>query len=432
MRRSRQQSPAGNPSPIQNPRKRRREEKRGDRRRQQANKRVVRSPEPFIKEEPQSPPPFGSYPESQPNKRRALQPIATDVEMVSVRDGRTHSGVYREQDHSPRSYRPFEEPLSSPIRIPVPQRRIERDDQDLRRVASLQHARRPYSPGAVEQYIPAEPRQIRAASHVFLDRPVEPVYREVSARPSAAPRYVRERSRSPVHEYVSRAQSPVMMAPPARRIVEDQFGNKYYAAHVDIRESVAPSRRIEPDQYYERAVSREPTMRAPVRAELYEEDDMMRMPPPPMRRYVQASEPEPVEARPYRQREVSHRPMGVEYAARGPVERRPVVQYEQMGSPREYVSSRAYSVRPEMVRREVQEEYAPVRHESVAPRYVSVAAPRYREVSVVHQEPLDENRYTFAAPAPSRRYMEEGALERPGEVAQQPYNGGARRVSHRY
>jgi hypothetical protein len=322
---------------------------------------------------------------------------------------------YRDQEHSSRSYREFDEP-SSPTVIRAPQRKSQRDDQDLRRVASLQYARRPYSPGSGgEIYAAPEPRQIRAVSHAFLDRAEPPIYREASARPSAAPRYVRERSRSPVHEYLSRPQSPMLMAPPPRRIVVDQYGNKYYAAPVDARESMAPpSRRVEVEPYYERAVTREPTMRAPAHTELYEEEAIQRMPPPP-RRYVEASEPEMIES-PYRQRELSRRPVEVEY--------RPVPQYEEMGPPREYAPARSYSMRPEVVRRELPEGY--VRHESIQPPSVRVSQPRYREVSVVHQEPFDERRY-ISAPQ-GRRYIEEGPIE----VAQEPYAAEPRRVYSRY
>ena len=422
-RSSRRQSPIGNPAPIQNTRKRRREEKR----RQQANKRVVRSPEPYIKEEPQSPPPFAAYPDSQPSKRRALQPLPSDIEIVGARDGRMQPIYYREQEPASRTFRPYDEP-SSPtvIRVPVAQRRLERDDQDLRRVASLQHARRPYSPLGTEPY-PSEVRQVRAVSHAFADRPTEqPVYREASVRPSAAPRYVRERSRSPIHEYLPGTQSPTSMAPPPRRIVVDQYGNKYYAAPVDVRESVAPpSRRVEAEPYYERAVTR-----APTRTELYDEDGIQRMPPPPPRRFVEASDAEIVETRPYRQRESSHRPVEMDFRPQEVVERRPVMQYEEMGPPREYVPPRAYSVRPEVVRREIPAEYAPVRYESVQPGFVRVAAPRYRELSVVQQDQYDERRYALAAPPPGRRYVDDG--ERPVEPAQEPYAGEPRRVSYRY
>ncbi|PSN71238.1 hypothetical protein BS50DRAFT_660284 [Corynespora cassiicola Philippines] len=431
---SRRQSPVGQAAPIQNPRKRRRDDKE---RRREKNRRAeraerverIRSPEPYIKEEPQSPPPFSSYPDGQPSKRRALQPLPSDdVEVVSAPEGsRLQPVYYKEQESSLRPHRQYEEP-SSPTVIRMPQRRVEREDQDLRRVASVQYARRPYSPGAGDLYAAPEPRQIRAVSHAFVDRPMEqPVYREASARPSAAPRYVRERSRSPIHEYLPRAQSPMTMAPPPRRIVVDQWGNKYYAAPADVRESVAPtSRRIEVDPYFERAITREPTMRAPARAEVYEEDDMQRMPPPPPRRYVEAADAEAVENQVYRQRAASHRPVDIEYRPQEAMERRPVVQYEDMGPPREYLPSRAYSVRPEVVRREVPEGYT--RHESVQPGHIRVA-PRYREVSVVHPDAYDDRRYTFAAPQ-SRRYVEEGA-ERPVEAAQEPF-GEARRVTYRY
>ncbi|KAF2262163.1 hypothetical protein CC78DRAFT_324809 [Lojkania enalia] len=427
---SRRQSPVGHPPPIQNSRKRRRQERQEERRRQQANKRALRSPEPYIKEEPQSPPPFASYPDAQPSKRRALQPLSNDIEVLSAREGRQQPVYYREQDHSPRHHRQVEEPLS-PAFIRVPQRRVERD-QDLRRVASLQYARRPHSPGA-EPYQPAEVRHIRAASHTFFDRPVEHVYREASARPSATPRYVLERSRSPIHEYAPRAQSPMVMVPPQRRIVLDQFGNRYYAAPADVRESVAPpNRRIETEPYFERAVTREPTMRAPARTELLEGHDVQRMPPPPPRRYIEASDVDAIEGRPYRQREASHRPVEVEYVPREVVERRPMM-YEDMTAPREYVPSRAYSMRPEIVRRDAQGDYASTRHESVQPGYVRVAAPRYREVSVAHQEPYDEHRYTYAAPPQGRRFGE-GVAERPIELAQDPYikEGQARRVSYHF
>ena len=324
---------------------------------------------------------------------------------------------YRDQEPLSRSYREVDEP-SSPTVIRTPQRKSQRDDQDLRRVASLQYARRPYSPsGGGELYAAPEPRQMRAASHAFLDRAEAPVYREVSARPSVGPRYVRDRSRSPVHEYLAHQQSPMHMAPPPRRIVVDQYGNKYYAAPVEARESMAPpSRRAEVDPFYERAVTREPTMRAPARADMYEEGGMQRMPmPPPPRRYVEAADVEMMES-PYRQREASRRPAEVEYRA--------VPQYEEMGPPREYPSARSYSMRPEVVRREIPEGY--VRHESIQPAAVRASQPHYREVSVVHQEPFDERRYISGPPG--RRYVEEG----PMEVGPEAYAGEPRHVYARY
>jgi hypothetical protein len=310
-------------------------------------------------------------------------------------------------------YREYDEP-TSPTVIHAPQRRPQPQEQDLRRVASLQYARRPYSPGGSGGEIHAAPpeyRPIRASSHAYTDRPEVPVFREASSRASMAPRYVRERSRSPIYEPM----------PPPRRIVVDQYGNKYYAAPVDARESAAPpSRRIEVDPYYERAVTREPTMRAPARSEIYEDELGQRMPPPPPRRYMEATEPELIEARPYRQREASRRPVEVEYRPQEVIERRPVPQFEEMGPP-QYMPSRAYSVRPEIARREVPEGY--VRHESIAPGPIRASAqPRYREVSLAHQEPAE--RYAMAPPQ-SRRYVEE-------EPAPDGYAALPRHVSYRY
>lgn len=325
---------------------------------------------------------------------------------------------YRDQEQAPRPYREYDEP-ASPTVIRAPQRKAPRDEQDLRRVASLQYARRPYSPSGAEVFAAPEPRHIRAVSHAFVDRAEQPMYREASARPSAAPRYVRERSRSPVHEYISRQPSPVLMAPPPRRIVVDQYGNKYYAAPVDARESMAPpSRRLEVDPYYERAVTREPLQRVPARTEVYEEDMAQRlpMPPPPPRRYVEAPDPEMMDSPSYRTREPSRRPVEVEY--------RPMPQYDDMGPPRDYAPPRSYSMRPEVVRREVPEGY--IRHESVQPGSVRVSQPRYREVSIVHQEPFEERRYVSAAPG--RRYVDDG----PGDIGQEPYPAEPRRVYARY
>lgn len=337
---------------------------------------------------------------------------------------------YREPEPPARPTRRYEEPLS-PSLARLPQRRLERDDQDLRRVASVQYARRPYSPSNTDLYAGPSPRQSRAASHVYTERAIEqPIHREASIRPSAAPRYMADHPQE--MEYLPRAQSPMVdamsMAPPRRNIVVDQYGNKYYAAPVETRDSVAPpARRIEIDPYYERAMTREPALRVPARTELYEEDDVQRMPPPP-RRYADASEPELVDPRAYR-REVSHRPLEVEYRPHEVMERRPMAQYEEMAPPREYLPSRAYSVRPEVIRREMPEGY--VRHESVQPGHVRVAAPRLREVSVIRHEPTDDRRFAFATP--QRRYADEGGLERPVEAVQERFaTEGPRRATYRY
>ena len=102
------------------------------------------------------------------------------------------------------------------------------------------------------------------------------------------------------------------------------------------------------------------------------------------------------------------------------MERRPMPQYEDMGPP-QYMSSRAYSVRPEVIRREVPEGY--VRHESIQPGSIRASAqPRYREVSLAHQEPAE--RFAMAPPQ-GRRYVEE-------DVVPELYSAVPRHVSYRY
>jgi len=338
---SRRQSPAGPTAPLQNPRKRRREEKRDEKRRPQpVSKRAVPSPEPYIKqEEAPSPPPFATYSEGQASKRRALPSLAGDMEVIALQDDvRAQPVYYREPEPASRPYREVEEPCS-PTVVHVPQqRRRQRDEQDLRRVASLHYARRPYSPASGAEMFPmGEARQVRAMSQAFGDRSEAALYREGSVRASGGPSYVCERSRSPVMQYFSRQPSPVLLAPPPRRIVVDQYGNKYYAAPVDGREPMAaPGRRIDVDAYYERAVTREPAMRAPVRAEVYEDEMGARM-PPPRRRFVETWEGEVME------RASSRRPVEVEYRPMGP--------------------PGGFSMRAESVRRDVGEGY--LRHESV-------------------------------------------------------------------
>ncbi|KAF2502986.1 hypothetical protein BU16DRAFT_612563 [Lophium mytilinum] len=452
---SRRQSPAGPQQNIHNPKKRRREVENGKGR--AGNKRVALSPEletevevePYIKEEPMSPPPLAaSTSDSYNANRRPLRQLPDDVEIVSARDARPPPVYYREQDPLPRTYRQMDEP-ASPSFVRVPSRTTHRqvDDQDLRRVASLQYARRPYSPSGPEPvpYSPTDVRHVRAASNAFNDRLAQQSYRQASVRPPAdQPRYIRDRSRSPVtQEYLPRAHTPQAMAPPPRQIVVDQYGNKYYASPVavDPRASMAPpSRRVEVDPY-ERAVTREPLMRAPVRIpDPYDDgDDHHRMPPPPLRRYVEP-EVEMIEPRSYRQRGFSMRPAEPEYLPMQeplPMERRPVAAYEEMGPPPREYASRSFSVRPEPpVRREAPGEYI-TRHESVQPglaRRVDPAPQRYREVSMVPVDPYaagDDRRYAYAAPPPpQRRYLDE--QDRPIEVAHDPYAGEPRRVSYRY
>ncbi|KAF2101658.1 hypothetical protein NA57DRAFT_73098 [Rhizodiscina lignyota] len=376
------------------------------------------SPVPFIKDEPVSPPPFAesSFAEALPPRRRIVQYPYEDVEVISPREWRARPAYHRDEYDRP-VYR-YAEPVSPTyVRVASPSmaRRVERDDVDLRRVASLQYARRPYSPGpGASQYaaaaydrIAVEPqRSVRAASYAYergAAPALEPIYREGSIRPQ---RYLRERSRSPPY-IVERAPAypvaradrvaspgPSMMPPPPvpTRIIEDKHGNRYYATPAPPDAPPGPIRpqsramfyeREAPVPVYERAISRMSMARdRPPPQRVY--DDEMPPPPVPMlpqRRYVE--DVEAVEHRAYRQREYSMRPP--EYLTRETVrdrerdreempppprvplpeavEGRQLIRYDDESSPRApprelappmpIPPARAYSVRPDPGRREV-------------------------------------------------------------------------------
>lgn len=420
------------------PSKRKREEQQNEKGgRRASGKRIARSPppkspEPYIKEEPMSPPPFASFSDPQPPRQRALRPLPDDVEVVSPHAAVARSGYY--SDRVPVRY--ADEPIS-PVAARVPSRAAYRraEEPDLRRVASLQYARRPYSPGPSSAvYAEPELRSVRASSHAYppLAR------REGSLRP-VDPRYARiegSQSPPPPEAQFIRAYSPAPMAPPPppRQIVVDQYGRKYYAVpeEIDYRPIAAPPlRRVNDELAYERAASRQPSIRAPPRAvRQYEDDEPMSMAPPP-RRYIEDPEVEMIDqAPPSRQRGYSLRPIDT-----GPVrdeQLRPVSRFEEMPPP----SGRAYSVRPQTSsRRAVESEYAP-RQQSMQPRdelvrrVGEVPHPRYREVSYV---PVEQPTYRYPPQPQQMRYLEDPELAEPlEEMPQDMYPGNARHVSYRY
>ena len=245
-----------------------------DQHRRTSNKRQARSPdfEPQIKEEPMSSP-LASLAEVPVSRRRQSLLIDDDVEIISPRrTGALYTGEYPASQPAYRHdlQRPESPGMTQPSSRPAQRRVIERDDQDLRRLASLQYARRPPSPQSRITYEEPPPR---AASHAYIERPL---YREPSTRPAGQPQHV-QRFMSPATVYVDdddfvapRAPrhvpaSSAMPPPPARPdVVVDQYGNRYVAAppesaYQSRRASVVPvsSRKIDPD-VYERAITRAP------------------------------------------------------------------------------------------------------------------------------------------------------------------------------
>ena len=407
--------------------------------------------EPYIKDEPVSPPPFGNVSEVPQYARPQVQYRPAEVDLVSPR----HAPHLQYAAEPPRSGLRYEYAQPAPETVvraasPATYRPVPRDSQDLRRVASLHYAQRPPSP--VRAYSPVGP--YRTVSMTYGEprgpQPTSPTennavlkYKDQPAQDSL--HYARaERSRSPPRQqeyrdpYAARISSPALMPPPnatTQKIVVDQFGNKYYAAgpapapeHAP-RASLAPTERhAQPQFVHQRAPSR-----TCVAYPQYEQGSSRMAPPPPSRRQATPQQPvEYVNANGYRLREYEPRPAEPAHYTEAPTS--PIYQqvrggYEQMppppppaGEPTSPVYvSRSHSVRPE------EPQPAPskyTRQASVAPlQYVrQEAPPPVRAVSVMpgieYNMPGQPQRAYTQAPQNVRYVDQYGNAVFPREVRQ--------------
>jgi hypothetical protein len=447
--------------------KRKREQEATNRSKKRQDRQSLQSPpspvyrEPYIKPEPVSPPPFANVPEAPPYPPRFTNqtaPIQLDPE--SPRHPPQPQYVYAStprQEYAPRMPPPAIVRVSSASGYRPPQR----DTQDLRRVASLHYAQRPASP-TQRVYSPAGhyPPNCRAyaAPRQGSVAPYSP-YGEDASGPRYAPA---EPHHEPVRLQEYRESSPALMAPPPvapRRVVVDQYGNRYYAEQSisQPRASVAPvARHPEPELGYERAPSRMTgAYQPPPQPAHYEPaEPIMAPPPPPIRHHAhQEHDVEYIDARGYRVREYSSRPgepVRYSHAPKSPVYQ-PSAQFDHMPPPsarpaprelhydmppppmpqqsREPTSPvyapppRAFSVRPDGEDTS-QITYAP-RQASVAPvQYVRHdAAPPARAISVMpgpeYGAPAYQPRAPSYAPPPAARYVDEYGREMvPREMTQ--------------
>lgn len=373
--------------------------------------------ETYIKDEPISPPPFASLPDVPSYGQPYPQQRPIDIDLSSPR----YSPHVQYVNEYPRSGLRYENVQPTPptyVRMasPAAPRPVQRDTQDLRRVASLHVAQRLPSPHQ-RVYSPIAP--YRTASMTYGEpRPGQiapppddltgPRYQE-QLQPASG-HYVRdERSRSPPHaleyrdSYAARAESPAMMPPPAappRKIVVDQNGNKYYAAEPVpaaapmpvSRATAAPlERRSQPGVSYERPNTEFAVPYAHVQsaqAGQYGFSDGRMAPPAASSARRQPASEQRV-ANGYYSYDYTNRPPEQGHYTQAPTS--PTYQqvrgYEQIspsqlpsGEPTSpvYVSSRNYSARPE-------EPPQVLRHASVAPvQYVRREAPApVRAVSVM-------------------------------------------------
>lgn len=111
-----------------------------------------------------------------------------------------------------------------------------RQEPDLRRVVSAKQVRAPPSP--VEIYSGPSGYSTRAASQVHLPSASQDTGQHFRASVQPIPRYGGDRSPSPALRHVQRSPPPrqgsVVMPPPARRIVVDQYGNRFVEAPVPV------------------------------------------------------------------------------------------------------------------------------------------------------------------------------------------------------
>ena len=340
-------------------RKRRREIDNSERTRNVAPRRDLASPEIRIKNEPMSPPPFTGAREAwQPPHRQEVQrPIYIDNDPPQSRDRRVISNR-RPLDRPAEVYVPGERRPTTPVVRRIVSRVGHRfepyGEPDLRRVVSARQVRAALSP--VEQYAVPHPSSTRAASQVYLPQSGMARDYRASVQPQPVMYPDHDRSPSPIIRQVRAtpvAREPIPMAPPARRVIQDEFGNRYIEAPLppERHSSVAPVRRAsEFAPRYGEVVQRSASIRDP-QVEAYDESQYApRALSPTSPRYVEY-------APPLRSRPVIDREDGIIYDEDGyaipregvrmveyPISR-PVGLYEENIRPREVVT-RMQSVRP--------------------------------------------------------------------------------------
>ncbi|GAB7349043.1 hypothetical protein MBLNU459_g8010t2 [Dothideomycetes sp. NU459] len=423
-RQSAHPSPAGpaKKSKRTNKKKRKREAEAATKARKHREKRMVASPEPYIKPEPASPLSIHRLSDLQPARSRPHSQLPPDVELVSRQDFRprrdSRQGArarYRRPELPPPpppppprqyGYTNDHTPAVPRIASPASYQHPRRDNQDLRRVASLHAAQRPASPQA-QMYSPVAP--YRTISQPYADRQTSgPRYAEQATRAPTVQYMPSERSMSPSQALVVRdafgqgMRTPTTMAPPplpVKKIIIDQYGNKYYANEPEqgppvpaSRMSTAPQPRPELDSPFARAPSRATSVFRtphPLQAGYEEEDDMSRMSRPLVRRVTGGEAPE---YRSYRQRDYSRPPEPAYYREDPvPVYAREVMlppalpTYRAPVYPADAAGAAAYIPRAYSVRPEVEPTRYLSRHPSVAPHveYAQPPPPPVRAISAM-------------------------------------------------
>ncbi|KAK2740539.1 hypothetical protein FQN57_006042 [Myotisia sp. PD_48] len=408
---------------------------------------------PYIKPEPISPPPFFATPPAQYPRRRLVQELPSDFDYIpqynavdTRRDLGGRGPIY--EDRHGKTYE-LESPidLNAPREVPraVYRRPPVREDHDLRRVASLQHARQAeYINEFGEPAVDVPSRYGRAVS--IAERPVveRPRYYTEGQPPSYSRRYL-SRPVSPPHYRENYQEVPPESrilapppAPPQRRVLVDSEGNRYLEPMEESRPMPPPARysTIEPfEEVAHRPNGRTRAMSIiddPYRGRRYVQE----MPPPEIayRRVPSYSHNPEVGPRVY-DREVPDRSSvlrsGSVQVVDFPHSSLQPAYVEEAAYPREKIV-RVASVRPPPVATGRVEEVQDIR-----PRMQSVRPPR-REVSVYldddgrqiqqYAPPAVERYHDGYNPAPIR---DQGFYEAEGAASRAEPAEGASEVIHR-
>ena len=399
-------------------RKRRREIDVEEPLRNVAPRRHIESPVPQIKDEPMSPPPFINAPSHQYTSREEGRvPIEIGLDSPRPRERVVYEPVSTDRMYIERSGSRGTTPPAIRRVVSGPSGQIETyREPSLRRIVSTRQVERPMSPRDTAYYptstVPA--RSARAMSHYVVHPETEhPSSYRASVQPQN-PAYVRgERPQSPSvrrFQYSPIEREPAVMAPPPRRIVMDQHGNKYYET---------PTQRLErrpsviPEPAYTKDVAgpyEQPVRRASVRPEMADVYlDSRRIPramspgptspryiePPRYVEYRSSVQP-PARQAVYEQGEDVYRGRNevvrvVEY----PQERR-LGRYEEVTRPRE-VPARMSSVRPQEIHYEIPGEgsHGISSIQPGSPRYVETARDRIPHIREIRETSTRvDDRYT--------------------------------------
>ncbi|KAL4803488.1 hypothetical protein BDV18DRAFT_144854 [Aspergillus unguis] len=368
------------------------------------------SVKPFIKEEPVSPPPFADSPPVY--RTRAPQEGPVYIDVPSPR----YTPVVERREPVLRSSAYGPEPYDEAHGVGIPRagsrlglQRPMRDDQDLRRVASLHQARKPE--WAREYAEPQSPNSARNGPYTIVERPPQQdgtrYYDEPPPRHYASP-LPPQMTDAYYNDYVVES--------PPRRIVIDEHGNQYYEAMPPQRVQAMPPppSRVPRSDVYE---APPPMRHAGVRAASVIED------PYGGRRYIQEVPPQTT----YRRVTDYARPVPSERRTYAPYETREPYPRSSSVQVHDYTSRQShYPEESELSRERI------VRIPSVRPPTTRYQEPRevIQRVESAHPGGRDGSVYIDDEMRRPREYIERPVYVATRPMAQERYyeNGEPERV----